>query len=154
MKTTNKISKTKKYDIKSKDNDTGWLYTKTVKEHFFKPKNIQLTDPKKGEFNGTGTVGSPVCGDMMTMWVKIDPQTQRIKKCTWRTFGCASAIASTSILSVMVTRRGGMLIKKAEKLTPKDILKELGGLPTRKIHCSVLGDQALRAAIKNYQENQ
>jgi len=143
---------TKKYDIKAKDNETGWLYTKTVKEHFFKPKNIQLAEPKKGEFNGVGTVGSPVCGDMMTMWVKIDPKTQRIKKCTWRTFGCASAIASTSILSVMVIRKGGMLINQAQKLTPKDILKELGGLPARKVHCSVLGDQALRAAIEDYKQ--
>lgn len=144
---------TRKYDIKSKNSDTGWLYTETVKEHFFKPKNVQLDDPQKGEFNGVGTVGSPVCGDMMTMWVYIDPQTERIKKCTWRTFGCASAIASTSMLSVMATRRGGMKLAQARKLKPQDILAELGGLPTRKIHCSVLGDQALRSAIHNYEEN-
>ena len=146
------MPKAKKYDIKNRDSNTGWLYTPTVKSHFFKPRNIQLTDPKPTEFNGLGTVGSPVCGDMMTMWVKIDPKSQRIKKCTWRTFGCASAIASTSILSHMVTRRGGMKLDQAVKLTPKDILKELGGLPPRKVHCSVLGDQALRAAINDYKK--
>lgn len=145
------IQKTK--DVTSQKGDVGWLYSPIVKDHFFKPRNIQLNDPKKSEFNGIGTVGSPVCGDVMTMWIKIDPKTERIKKCTWRTFGCASAIASTSMLSVIVTRRGGMKLDKAKKITPQDILKELGGLPARKIHCSVLGDQALRAAIENYEKN-
>ncbi len=146
------MSKTRKYDIKNKDSDIGWLYAPTVKKHFFNPKNVQLIEPKKNEFNGVGTVGSPVCGDMMTMWIKVDPQQARIKKCTWRTFGCASAIASTSILSHMVTRQGGMKLDQAVKLTPKDILKELGDLPPRKVHCSVLGDQALKAAIKDYKK--
>ncbi len=151
---TNKKNKNNNYDVAADNNASGWLYTDTVKKHFFNPQNIQLTKPKKNEFNGTGTVGSPVCGDVMTMWIKVNPKTQRIKKCTWRTFGCASAIASTSMLSVIVTRNGGMHIDKAEKLTPQDILKELGGLPDRKIHCSVLGDQALREAIKNYRQQQ
>lgn len=140
----------KNKDIVSEDKKQSWLYSNTVKEHFFRPKNVQLKDPKKGEFDGLGTVGSPACGDVMTIWIKVDQKTSRIKKCTWRTFGCASAIASTSMLSVMVTRRGGMKLADAEKLTPKDILQELGGLPARKIHCSVLGDQALRAAIADY----
>ena len=144
-----KISKNKN-DVVSQDSSTGWLYTETVKEHFFKPRNIQLTDPRPAEFNGKGTVGSPVCGDVMTMWIKIDKTTDRIIKCTWRTFGCASAIASTSMLSVMVTRRGGMKLEDAIKLKPQDILRELGGLPARKVHCSVLGDQALRSAIADY----
>lgn len=143
----------KKYDIKAKNDSQGWLYTKTVKDHFFHPRNVQLKEPKKGEFNGVGTVGSPVCGDMMTMWIKVDKKTGCIKKCAWRTFGCASAIASTSMLSVMVTRKSGMKLNEAIKLTPKDILRELGGLPPRKVHCSVLGDQALRAAIENYKKN-
>ncbi len=148
------IQKTKpsKFDIKNKKSDTGWLYTKTVKDHFFHPRNVQLSEPRREEFNGVGIVGSPVCGDMMTIWIKVDSKTERIKKCAWRTFGCASAIASTSMLSVMVTKRGGMTLAAAAKLTPKDILKELGGLPPRKIHCSVLGDQALRAAIQNYKK--
>lgn len=137
----------------SADGD-NWIYTPTVKEHFFSPKNVQLEDPPEGEFDGAGVVGSPVCGDMMKMWIKVNPKTERITKCTWRTFGCASAIASTSILSVMVTRNGGMTLEKAVKLTPQDILAELGGLPPRKVHCSVLGDQALRAAIKDYNNRQ
>ncbi|KKS43540.1 hypothetical protein A3H03_03235 [Candidatus Kuenenbacteria bacterium RIFCSPLOWO2_12_FULL_42_13] len=140
----------KNKDVVSFNKKTSWLYSDTVKDHFFHPRNVQLKEPKAGEFNGVGTVGSPVCGDMMTMWVKIDKKTERIKKCAWRTFGCASAIASTSMLSVMVTRHGGMKLDDAAKITPKDILKELGGLPARKIHCSVLGDQALRAAIEDY----
>ena len=128
-------------------NQNNWLYSETVKDHFFHPRNIQIKDPRSGEFNGKGTVGSPVCGDMMTMWIKVDPKTERIKQCAWKTFGCASAIASTSILSEMVK---GMTIGRAIKITPKDIIQKLGGLPARKIHCSVLGDQALRAAIEDY----
>ena len=139
-------------DVVSKSGDNSWLYSPTVKDHFFKPRNVQLEDPGKDEFNGKGTVGSPVCGDMMTLWIKVDSSSDRIKKCSWRTFGCASAIASTSMLSVMVTRRGGMKLFDAEKLAPADILKELGGLPPRKVHCSVLGDQALRSAINDYKK--
>ncbi len=143
----------KNKDVVSEDKKESWLYSDTVKDHFFRPRNVQLKDPKSGEFNGVGMVGSPACGDVMIIWIKVDPKAGRIKKCTWRTFGCASAIASTSMLSVMVTRQGGMKITDAEKVTPKDILKELGGLPARKIHCSVLGDQALRAAIEDYKRN-
>lgn len=140
--------KTKKpQDVISKDQRESWLYTDKVKDHFFKPRNVQLEDPEPNEFNGKGSVGSPVCGDMMTMWIKVNPKTDKIKKCTWRTFGCASAIASTSILSEMIK---GMPINQAMKITPKEIVKKLGGLPFRKIHCSVLGDQALRAAIRDY----
>jgi NifU-like protein involved in Fe-S cluster formation len=89
------------------------------------------------------------CGDVMKLWIWIEKD--RIKKCKWQTFGCASAIASTSMLSVMVTEKGGMKISDAKKITAKDILKRLGGLPAIKIHCSVLGDQALRAAINDYE---
>ena len=153
MKEKTTSQQSKKSDVVSKDNQTAWLYSDIVKDHFFAPRNILLKDPKKSEFNGKGTVGSPICGDMMTMWIKVDSKTQRITACKWRTFGCASAIASTSILSVMATRKGGLTIDKAMKITPRDIVKELGGLPTRKIHCSVLGDQALRAAIEDYKKN-
>ena len=77
-------------------------------------------------------------------------KTDRVKDCNWQTFGCASAIASTSMLSTMVVEKGGMSVEKALKLTPQDILKRLGGLPPRKVHCSVLGDKALRKAINDY----
>lgn len=135
-----------------KGTDKVWFYTETVKDHFIHPKNIAMDDKDIEEMqpNGMGEVGSPACGDVMKIWIKVDEKTNKIKKCMWKTFGCASAIASTSMLSEMVTENGGMLIEEAEKLTPKDILKRLGGLPVVKIHCSVLGDQALRAAIKDY----
>jgi NifU-like protein involved in Fe-S cluster formation/bacterioferritin-associated ferredoxin len=90
------------------------------------------------------------CGDVMRVWLKIDPKKDKITEFKWRTFGCASAIASTSMLSLMATEKGGMKIEKALKIKPQDIMKRLGGLPDRKIHCSVLGDKALRAAINQW----
>jgi len=131
-----------------------WFYSKKVKEHFFNPRNIfkSAAEAKKYRADGVGTVGSPACGDVMKMWVRVDKKLDKIKECKWQTFGCASAIASTSMLSVMVTEKGGMKLEKALKITPQDIIKRLGGLPERKIHCSVLGDKALRAAINDYFE--
>jgi NifU-like protein involved in Fe-S cluster formation/bacterioferritin-associated ferredoxin len=90
------------------------------------------------------------CGDMMKMWIKVDKESDRIIECKWQTFGCGSAIASTSMLSVMLTENGGMKIDDALKLRPQDIVKRLIDLPQRKFHCSVLGDKALRAAINDY----
>jgi NifU-like protein involved in Fe-S cluster formation/bacterioferritin-associated ferredoxin len=127
-----------------------WIYSKTVKDHFFHPRNFSFDGKLNFRPNAIGMIGSPACGDVMKMWLYIDPKTERIKKCAWQTFGCASAIASTSILSVMITERGGMKIDKALQITPQDILKRLGGLPLRKVHCSVLGDKTLRAAINDY----
>lgn len=141
-------SKIKK--IKDVDN---WVYSNKVKEHFFKPKNLLLKDPKKGEFDAEGQVGSPQCGDVMKMWIKVDSKTERIKKLKWRTFGCASAIASTSMFSVMVTEKGGMKLNDALKIKPQDIMKRLHGLPVRKVHCSVLCDKAFRQAVNNYFRN-
>ncbi len=89
------------------------------------------------------------CGDVMKMFIKV--KDGKIIDCKWQTFGCASAIASTSMLSTMVI---GKTLEEAKKITPKEIVKELGGLPPRKIHCSVLGDQALRAAIEDYESKQ
>jgi NifU-like protein involved in Fe-S cluster formation/bacterioferritin-associated ferredoxin len=128
----------------------SWVYSKIVKDHFLRPRNFLPRDPKKGEFDAEGIVGSPACGDVMRMWLKIDPKKEKITACKWRTFGCASAIASTSVLSVMVTEKGGMTLDKAMQIKPQDIIKRLGGLPDRKIHCSVLGDKALRAAINDW----
>jgi len=129
----------------------SWAYTEIVKDHFFNPRNIMLTEPRDlKKYNGIGVVGAPVCGDVMKLWLKIDPETERIKACKWKTFGCASAIASSSVMSVMVTKKGGLPVAEARKITPQDIIANMGGLPTRKIHCSVLADQALRKAINNY----
>jgi bacterioferritin-associated ferredoxin len=86
----------------------------------------------------------------MRVWLKVDSKKDKITEFKWRTFGCASAIASTSMLSVMVTEKGGMKIDKALQIRPQDIMKRLGGLPDRKIHCSVLGDKALRMALNDW----
>jgi NifU-like protein involved in Fe-S cluster formation len=120
-----------------------------VKEHFFSPKNVLKTQKEVKEFerkaDAVGQVGSPVCGDVMKVWIIV--KDGKIAACKWQTFGCASAIASTSVMSEMVK---GMKLEDAMKIKPQDIVKKLGGLPEQKIHCSVLGDQALRVAIKNY----
>lgn len=129
-----------------------WLYSDTVKDHFFSPRNILLNEVEYVA-HGLGVVGSPACGDMMAVWIKVDPATKRITECKWRTFGCASAIASTSMMSVMATENGGMLLSRAKRLTPEAIILRLGGLPDRKYHCSVLGHTALREAIKDYEES-
>lgn len=142
-------------DIKGKQEGQQWFYSDIVKEHFFHPQNILLNDHQIKEFkaDGKGMVGSPACGDMMKMWIKVDSKQDKISECKWQTFGCASAIASTSMLSVIVTENGGMKLEDALKLRPQDIMERLGGLPLRKVHCSVLGDKALRAAINDYFKN-
>ena len=126
-----------------KDN---WVYTDKLKEHFINPKNV-LEDEAVDSFDGKGVVGNIKCGDEMMVVIKVDKKKGAIADCKWKTYGCASAIASTSILSEMVK---GMRLDDAYHLSPKDLAKELGGLPEHKIHCSVLGDKALRAAINDY----
>lgn len=139
-------------DVRACGTDTSWLYTDTVKDHFFHPRNI-LLDEANYESDGIGVVGSPACGDMMVVWIKVDQAGERIAECMWRTFGCASAIASTSMMSEMATENGGMLLRHAKRLSPEAILERLGGLPDRKYHCSVLGHQALREAIEDYEQS-
>lgn len=128
---------------------TAWVYTDLVKEHFFHPQNLVMGEPPK-DFDGVGMVGSPACGDAMKIWIKVDQAADKITDLKWQTFGCASAIGSTSMLSVVVTENGGMSLEDALKLRPQDIMARLGGLPVRKVHCSVLGDKALRSAINDY----
>ena len=127
-----------------------WAYSQTVKEHFFSPKNLLLEEPVEGQFDARGTVGSPACGDVMDIWIKVDPATDRITDLKWKTFGCGSAIAATSMFSVMVTENDGAKISDALAIKPQDIMERLGGLPNRKIHCSVLADKAFRKAVNNY----
>jgi len=136
--------------LKMLQDGSNWMYSNVVKEHFFHPQNLLEKAPKKGEFDGFGEVGSPACGDVMRVWIKVSPDGKKIKECKWQTFGCASAIAATSMMSVIVTEKGGMTLEKALKVTPQMITDRLGGLPTRKIHCSVLGDQALQKAIGEF----
>ncbi|MFA6522008.1 MAG: iron-sulfur cluster assembly scaffold protein [Patescibacteria group bacterium] len=137
-------------DVKSFDGKTSWFYSETVKDHFFNPRNFLNRDPVPGEFNAKGRAGSPACGDEMRMWLFVDEKTNRIKKCAWRTFGCGSAIAATSMASVMVTEGEGMTPEEARALRPELVMERLGGLPARKFHCSVLCDKALRDAINDY----
>lgn len=136
-------------DVVSKDKATKWLYSDIVKEHFFNPKNF-MVDDEGYQADGMGMVGSPACGDMMTVWIKVDRASERITEMKWRTFGCGSAIASTSMHSVMVTENGGCVIDEALAIRPQDIMERLGGLPARKFHCSVLSDKALRSAVNDY----
>ncbi len=142
--------KNKKTDVVSRNSQDGWVYSKIVKDHFFNPRNFLDKEPKGGEFDADGQVGSPQCGDVMRIWLKIDPKTKKIKKLKWRTFGCASAIAATSMFSVIVTEKGGMTLDNALKIKPQDIMNRLGGLPVRKVHCSVLCDKAFLQAANNY----
>jgi nitrogen fixation protein NifU and related proteins len=124
----------------------GWVYTDKAKDHFTNPRNV-LKDEEHYADDGKGIVGNIKCGDQMMVAIKVDKEKQTITDCKWKTYGCASAIASTSVMSEMVK---GLPLEKAYHLSPKDIAGELGGLPEHKIHCSVLGDKALRAAINNY----
>lgn len=137
-------------DVTSHDKKQSWFYSDMVKQHFFHPQNFLDHDPDPADYNALGKVGSPACGDELRVWMWVDPQTERIQKFHWKTFGCGSAIASTSMASVMVTERGGMTLEQARALKPMDIMDRLGGLPTRKFHCSVLCDKALRDAINDF----
>lgn len=134
-------------DVASSDGN-GWFYSDEVKEHFFNPKNFAHEDPK--DFDAYGEHGSPACGDIMRVWIKV--KDDRITDFKWKTFGCASAIAATSAASEIVTENGGMSLNKAYELKPGTIMERLGGLPARKVHCSVLCDQALKNAIDNYRQ--
>ena len=143
-----------KKNIKSTCASDGenWIYSQLVKEHFFYPQNI-LFDEINYRADGYGCVGSRECGDVMHVWIKVNKKTKKIKECKWRTFGCASAIASTSMMSVMETENGGMDLETAQNLKPQQIVERLGGLPDRKFHCSVLGHEALREAVTDYFKN-
>lgn len=123
-----------------------WLYSEIVKDHFMHPRNI-LLDEASFHADGKGVIGNIKCGDEMIVMIKVDAAKGVITDCKWRTYGCASAIASTSVLSEMAI---GKTLEQAYALNAKDIAAALGNLPEHKIHCSVLGDKALRAAIDDY----
>ncbi len=124
---------------------SNWVYSDKVKEHFMNPRNI-YREEEEFDYDGKGMAGNIKCGDQMMMMIKVDDK-DTITDCRWKTFGCASAIASTSVLSEMVK---GMSLEEASRISPKEIMEELKGLPENKVHCSVLGDKALRAAIDDF----
>jgi len=116
-------------------------YNEKVMEYFMNPRNVgEVANP-----DGTGTVGNPVCGDLMTFTIKVE--AGRLKEVKFKTFGCGAAIAVSSMVTEMAI---GKTIEEAMKITNKDVAEKLGGLPKNKLHCSNLGADALHRAIENY----
>ena len=118
------------------------VYSEKVMEHFMNPHNVgEIEDP-----DGVGEIGNPVCGDMMTFYIKV--KDNRLADVKFKTFGCGAAIAVSSIASEMAI---GKTLEEAKKITPQIVAAELGGLPKNKLHCSNLGAQALNKAIEDYE---
>ena len=120
------------------------MYTETVMDHFTNPRNVgELEDA-----SGVGTVGNAKCGDIMKFYIKVD-ENEVITDITFKTFGCGAAIASSSMATELIK---GKTIDEALQVTNKMVVDALGGLPAVKLHCSVLAEEALQAAIADYRE--
>ena len=117
------------------------LYTETVMDHFTNPRNAGSIE----NVDGVGEVGNAKCGDIMKIYLKIENDV--ITDVKFETFGCGSAIASSSMVTEMIK---GKSVEDALKLTNKEVVNALGGLPAHKLHCSVLAEEAIKSAIKNY----
>lgn len=121
------------------------MYSKKVLENFYNPQNFgEIKNP-----DAMGKVGNTVCGDVMWVYLKIDPETEIIRDIRFKTFGCVAAIATSSMLTQIAK---GKTLKEARKITDKDIVKALGSLPPLKHHCSLIANKALQDAIKGYTE--
>ena len=119
------------------------MYNEKVLDHFTNPRNVGSIE----NADGVGEVGNPVCGDMMTFYIKV--KDNKIDDVKFKTFGCGAAIAVSSMVSEMAK---GKTLDEAMKITNKDVAQKLGGLPDNKMHCSNLGAEALHAAIENYRK--
>ena len=122
------------------------MYSEKVMDHFQNPRNVGEIE----DASGVGTVGNAKCGDIMRMFLDID-ENGIIREAKFKTFGCAAAIATSSTATEMVK---GMTVEEALKLTNKKVVEELEGLPPQKIHCSVLAEEAIKAAIEDYRNKQ
>lgn len=125
-----------------------WIYSDTVKEHFLNPRNFLMGDESKFDYDAVGLVGNPICGDQMKMYIRV--RDDKIDDIRWKTYGCASAIASTSALSEIAK---GKTLDEALEISAEDIDEYLGNLPKHKFHCSILGHDALKDAINNFKQN-
>jgi nitrogen fixation protein NifU and related proteins len=121
------------------------MYNEKVIETFSNPKNVGEIE----DASGVGLVGSEACGDIMKLFIKVENGI--IVDAKFKTFGCGAAIASSSVATEMIK---GKTVEEALKITNKQVIEELGGLPPVKIHCSVLAEEALRAALEDYQKKQ
>lgn len=122
-----------------------WVYSEIVKDHFMNPRHFLMGDESAYDYDGKGMVGNPICGDQMLMMIKVKDNV--IYDLKWKTYGCASAIASTSALAEIAI---GKNLDEALGITAEEIEAYLGGLPKHKFHCSVLGQEALEKAIVDY----
>ena len=120
-------------------------YSETVMDHFMNPRNVgEIEDP-----DGIGEVGNPICGDMMTFYIKV--KDNHLDDVKFKTFGCGAAIAVSSMISELAK---GMTLDKALEISNKDVAEQLGGLPQHKLHCSNLGADALHKAIEDYRSRE
>lgn len=157
MKATDSKKQVTKKPEQPTNSPAQWVYTDVVKEHFLNPRNFLMGDESNYDYDAKGIVGNPICGDQMLMFIKVTEKRNEktgksekiIEDVKWKTYGCASAIASTSALSELAK---GRTLDDAANISADEIAEFLGGLPKHKFHCSVLGHQALAAAIEDYKK--